>query len=115
MKKVFISYSHKDEQWKERLLTHLNVPALEGHYLVWHDQDITVGSEWYKAIEKDLNEAKEIAEMGGMNLFICDYNLEAGRVWLARGEEEKAKGHFQVAKEMIDKMGYHRRDTELLL
>jgi tetratricopeptide (TPR) repeat protein len=69
----------------------------------------------YSKADEDLNEAKEIAEMGSMGIHLCDYHLEAGRVFLARGEEEKANDHFQVAKEMIDKMGYHRRDAELFL
>ena len=30
MKRVFISYSHKDEEWKDRLVTHLGVLEKQG-------------------------------------------------------------------------------------
>ena len=32
---VFISYSHKDEDWKDRLVTHLGVLAQQGVLEVW--------------------------------------------------------------------------------
>lgn len=55
MKQVFISYSHKDEEWKNRLVTHLLVLEKEGHLTVWHDRKIEHGNEWYPEIEKALN------------------------------------------------------------
>ncbi len=35
---VFISYSHKDEPWKERLVTHLKVLQMEDILDVWEDR-----------------------------------------------------------------------------
>jgi hypothetical protein len=67
----------------------------------------------FSQADEDLTEAREIAETGGMGLHLCDYHIEAGRLSRARGDEEKAKNHFQTAGEMIEKMGYHRRDKEL--
>jgi hypothetical protein len=57
MKKIFISYSHKDENWKERLVTQLKVLALEGFCDVWDDRRIATGDDWKPEIEKALNEA----------------------------------------------------------
>jgi hypothetical protein len=34
---VFISYSHKDEGWKDRLVEQLRVLELEGAYDLWDD------------------------------------------------------------------------------
>lgn len=62
---------------------------------------------------QDLNEALEIAKMGSMKLYLADYHLEAGRLCLAQQKIPEAKKHFNTAKEMIDKMGYHRRDQEV--
>jgi len=57
MKKIFISYSHKDERWKDLLVRHLKVLALEGLCDVWDDRRIEVGEEWKPAIENALDEA----------------------------------------------------------
>jgi tetratricopeptide (TPR) repeat protein len=61
----------------------------------------------------DLNEAEEIAELGGMKLYLCDVHLEAGRLSEAEGKTEEAEEHFRVAKEMIEETGYFRRKNEV--
>jgi hypothetical protein len=54
MKKIFISYSHKDEEWKDRVSAHLSVvPDIEA----WDDRRIGGGQEWFPEIEKALNAA----------------------------------------------------------
>jgi tetratricopeptide (TPR) repeat protein len=64
----------------------------------------------------DLEEAAEIAERGEMNLYMADYHLEAARLCLAEGSKtEQARGHWKEAKERVAKMGYHRRDPEVML
>jgi hypothetical protein len=57
MKKIFISYSHKDGKWKDRLVTQLKVLALEGFCDVWDDRKIDVGDDWKPGIENALNQA----------------------------------------------------------
>ncbi len=32
MNKIFISYSHQDEKWKDMLVRHLKVLEMEGYY-----------------------------------------------------------------------------------
>jgi len=64
----------------------------------------------------DLEEAREIAERGQMNLYMADYHLEAARLCLSEGNKEKeARGHYEEAANRIKYMGYHRRDPEVLL
>ena len=63
---------------------------------------------------QDLEEAREIAERGSMNLLLADYHLEAGRLCKAQKKKQEAKEHFKKAAEMIEKMGYHRRKKEVL-
>lgn len=58
MPQVFISYSHKDEEFKDRLQTQLEVLEMEGLISVWDDRQIELGDSWYPEIEKALNEAK---------------------------------------------------------
>jgi ATP/maltotriose-dependent transcriptional regulator MalT len=62
---------------------------------------------------KDLDEAFTIASRGGMGLFIADCHLEYARLIKAKNEKQKAREHLKIAKEMIEKMGYHRRDKEV--
>ncbi len=54
MKKIFISYSHKDEKWKERVDTHLSVlPDIDA----WDDRRIGAGADWFREIKTALNDA----------------------------------------------------------
>lgn len=54
MPTIFISYSHKDEAWKDRLVTHLKVSQQQGLKL-WHDRTIGGGQDWRKAIIEAIN------------------------------------------------------------
>jgi hypothetical protein len=55
---LFISYSHQDEKWLERLRTHLN--PLESLYGLerWDDSLIQPGDQWLKEIEAALARAQ---------------------------------------------------------
>ncbi len=54
---VFISYSHKDEVWKNLLVTHLAVLEKNGRLCTWDDRLITAGQEWLPKIEAAMKEA----------------------------------------------------------
>lgn len=48
---VFVSYSHQDESWTDRLLPHLRTLETAGVDLrVWHDRRIDGGDKWYPEI-----------------------------------------------------------------
>ena len=57
MPKVFISYSHKDEDWKNRLQTQLAVLENQGLLSVWEDRKIAGGNDWYPEIEQAIGSA----------------------------------------------------------
>lgn len=57
MQKVFISYSHKDEDWKNRLQTQLAVLENQGLLSVWEDRKIAGGDDWYPEIERAIESA----------------------------------------------------------
>jgi tetratricopeptide (TPR) repeat protein len=78
--------------------------------------------------QKDLDEAFTIATRGGMGLHLADCHLEFARLQVAKlkglnvqtfqpdnlpTELVEARKHLVTAKEMINKMGYHRRDKEV--
>jgi small GTP-binding protein len=54
--KVFISYAHKDEPFKDDLLTVLRPLERKGVLEIWHDRRIEEGDEWRRAIETAMNE-----------------------------------------------------------
>lgn len=56
--KVFISYSHKDEDWKHRLSAHLRVLEEQGLLKLWCDRDIGVGNAWEEDINTNLAAAR---------------------------------------------------------
>ena len=60
---------------------------------------------------RDLDEASSIATRGGMRLHEADCHLEYARLHLATGEKDNARDSWAKAKQMIEEMGYHRRDT----
>jgi len=55
---VFISYSHKDEVWRTRLLSHLLISVKGGIFEVWDDRRIAAGAEWRTEIERVLEGAQ---------------------------------------------------------
>lgn len=57
MKKIFISYAHKDKKWKERVANYLNAASLEVELDVWDDDRIDAGADWKQEIETALNNA----------------------------------------------------------
>jgi hypothetical protein len=64
-----------------------------------------------------------LSPRAGMGLFLADCHLEYARLALAaersnvemtnHANVDEAREHLKTAKEMIAKMGYHRRDNEV--
>ena len=55
---IFVSYSHKDEAWKDRLLPHMKMLVQAGHELdIWHDRRIDAGMTWYPEITQAMENA----------------------------------------------------------
>lgn len=55
---VFISYSHKDESWKNKLTPHLDALERAGVPMtVWHDRKIDGGEKWYPEIQEAMAHA----------------------------------------------------------
>jgi len=55
--KVFISYSHLDEGFKNDLVKHLEPLKKMNIIEAWHDRKLKAGDEWEKAISKNLKDA----------------------------------------------------------
>ncbi len=48
--KIFITYSHKNTEAKDELITHLAVMKSEGLISIWHDNEIVPGNRWREEI-----------------------------------------------------------------
>ncbi|MDX2033154.1 MAG: TIR domain-containing protein [Blastocatellia bacterium] len=58
--KLFISYSHKDEDLREELGKHLSILKHNGVIHEWHDRKIPAGDEWASRIDEQLDQAQII-------------------------------------------------------
>ena len=54
---VFISYSHKNEEEKGRLLTHLGVLDQIGEIRSWNDDQMLGGARWRREIKLAMDQA----------------------------------------------------------
>ena len=67
----------------------------------------------FDRVQADLYEALDISTRGSMGLHQADCHLEYARLYLAQGEREKARESWARAREMIERMGYHRRHGDV--
>ncbi len=58
--KIFVAYSHADEQLKNDLLKHLEPLKRLGLIEAWHDRKLKAGDEWDKSISSNLESADVI-------------------------------------------------------
>ena len=86
---VFISYSHRDEEWKDRLVTHLGVLQQEGLLGLWDDRRIEAGADWYPEIEQAMKAASVAVLLISANFLTSKFILseEAPRLMERRDKE----------------------------
>jgi hypothetical protein len=73
MLKLFFSYSHKDEDLRNELETHLALLRRQGVISSWHDRRITAGSDLHKAISSELESSHIILLLVSANFLASDY------------------------------------------
>jgi len=85
---VFISYSHKDEAEKEKLLSHLGVLPSDS-LDIWSDDRLGAGASWEKEINKSLGQAKVAILLITANFLTSKFILEKEvKTLLERREKE---------------------------
>jgi hypothetical protein len=55
--KIFVSYSHKDEEWKDRLVPQLRVFHADDFIDIWADRLIGGGQDWFAQIKVAIEKA----------------------------------------------------------
>jgi len=68
----------------------------------------------FKQAQHDMDEAMTIAKRGGMGLHQADCHLGYARLYMAMGRNEDARKCLDTARELVEKMGYHRRDKDIV-
>ena len=70
---VFVSYSHRDREWKDRLVQHLEVLEREGLLDVWEDGRIAAGANWRPEIEKAIANASVAVLLVSVDFLRSDF------------------------------------------
>ena len=87
--KVFITYSHKDTEAKDELITCLSVLIREKRVKLWHDNEILAGDKWREAISTNLTDSDILLYLvSAHSLASTDCNEELSEALaLEKGEE----------------------------
>lgn len=97
-RKVFISYSHKDESYKDDLNDHLSAMKRSGLISVWHDRKIVAGVDWSKEIDSNLEHADIILLLVSSSFLASDYCYE---IELKRAIEKHENGSAVIVPVII--------------
>ncbi len=71
--KLIICYAREDEPLLNKLKSHLSPLQRQGLIEMWHDRDISAGTEWEQEISKHLNEADIILLLISPDFMDSDY------------------------------------------
>lgn len=76
MIKVFFSYSHQDESYRDELEKHLMALKRQGVIDSWHDRRILPGEEWAGRIDEELRSADIILLLVSSDFIASEYCYE---------------------------------------
>jgi hypothetical protein len=87
--KVFISYSHKDQEWLAQLQTMMKPLVRSGAVLPWADTMTRTGADWHEEIQTALTTAKVGVMLVSSNCLASDFiaDVELPALLTAAAEE----------------------------
>ncbi|TXE12356.1 toll/interleukin-1 receptor domain-containing protein [Algoriphagus aquimarinus] len=74
--RIFLSYSHKDEELKKELDSHLVPLKRSGKIDTWNDREIIAGQEWNEEILAELNKSEVILLLISKDFIASQYIWE---------------------------------------
>lgn len=75
-KNVFLSYSHKDKTWPEKIRTQLSVLEKAGKLTLWSDSKIRAGADWEQKIHEAMLTARVAVLVVTANYLTSEFVLE---------------------------------------
>jgi tetratricopeptide (TPR) repeat protein len=96
--KVFLSYSHEDEDLCNSFLKHLSQLERDGLIEQWNDRSISPGAEWAGEIDENLNTADVVILMVSASFLNSKY---CNDVEMTRALERRQKGETLVVPVII--------------
>ena len=89
---IFLSYSHRDDEWRVKLRIHLKILETAGRVKIWEDTHLRPGEKWNDEIERQLELADIFLFLVSADLLASDYvrNKELPKA-LSRFEAGEAK------------------------
>lgn len=97
-KRIFISYSHKDESFRDCFNDHLAVLQRNGVISIWHDRKILAGDEWKGEISENLNSADIAIFLVSPSFLASDYCYD---VEVKRAIELNKAGSLKIISVVI--------------
>ncbi|MBV9157303.1 MAG: tetratricopeptide repeat protein [Acidobacteriaceae bacterium] len=91
--RVFISYSHKDDELHEKLVIALSQLQRDGLVERWDDREMTAGTEWAGNIDQRLNEAEIVLLLVSPDFVASGYCYD---VEMSRALERHKNGEARV-------------------
>src|ERR1051326_838725 len=73
---IFLSYSHKDERDKDRLVTQIKVLERAGKIDLWNDDRIRAGGAWKHMIDEAMTKAKVAILLVTANFLTSNFILD---------------------------------------
>ena len=90
---IFFCYAREDEILLNKLKSHLRPLQRQGLINVWHDRNISAGTEWEQAINEHLNAAQIVLLLVSPDFMDSDYCYS---IEMARALERHGRGEAKV-------------------
>lgn len=101
---IFISYSHEDESYKDKLEKHLSILKRNSIVETWHDRKIIPGEEWDKKIKDELETAQIILLLVSVDFLSSNYCYD---IEIKRAVERHDKGEAVLIPIMLRKCDWN--------
>ena len=101
---IFISYSHEDESYKDKLEKHLSILKRNNIIETWHDRKIIPGEEWDKKIKEELERAQIILLLVSVDFLSSNYCYD---IEIKRAVERHEKGEAVLIPIMLRKCDWN--------
>ena len=88
-KPLFISYSHKDEEWLLKLKKFLKPLEQKDLITIWDDKELKAGDDWRERIKTALNSAKAAVLLISQEFLTSDFIINDELPLLLDGVKEK--------------------------